>query len=305
MKHWIEITATGPRAREDEAIGALVSAGSPGVEEIESGPLPDTLLSHTTWTVTDEIAGERSKELKLKAFIPEGERGRLSVLDSELKKLGWSLKTSLYKDRDWSIKWRASIKPVRVSYKGSSLVVRPTWKECPRRPGDIIVKIDPGMAFGTGSHATTRMCLSALLYISRNNKILSFLDVGTGSGVLAIAAKKLKVKKAVALDIDPVALRIARKNASLNKTSITVSKRPVEDIKGAFSVVAANILAGELKRLSHAIAARVASGGYLILSGILANEAASVQEAYLSLGFRPFNKYSLNDWAALVLKKCI
>lgn len=304
MKLWIEIIAIGPRTREDEAIGALIRAGSPGVEEIESSPLPETLLSHTTWTVTDEIAGEQSQDLKLKAFIPEGERGSLSLLNSVLKKLGWSLKTALYRDQDWSIKWRASIKPVRVSYKGNSLVVRPTWKEVPKRPGDIIVKIDPGMAFGTGSHATTRMCLAAFLFLARNNKISSFLDVGTGSGVLAIAAKKLKVKKAVALDIDPVALKIARKNARLNKTSITVSKRPVEDINGAFSVVAANILAGELKRLSREISARVEAGGYLILSGILAGEADSVQAAYLPLGFKPFKRYSLNEWAALVLKRC-
>ncbi|MBI2413478.1 MAG: 50S ribosomal protein L11 methyltransferase [Deltaproteobacteria bacterium] len=305
MKLWIEIIALGPRAREDEAIDALVAAGSPGVEEIEGGPLPDTLLSHTTWTVTDEIAGERSKELKLKAFIPEGERGRLSLLDSELKKFGWSFETALYRDQDWSIKWRASIKPVRVSYKGHSLVIRPTWKEVPRRPGDIIVKIDPGMAFGTGSHATTRMCLAAFLYLSKNNKISTFLDVGTGSGVLAIAARKLKVKKAVALDIDPVALKIARKNALLNRVAVQISKRPVQDIKGAFSVVTANILAGELKRLSREISARVEAGGYLILSGILAGEADSVQATYLPLGFKPFKRYSLNEWAALVLKKCI
>lgn len=304
MKLWIEIFALGPRAREDEAIDALIRAGSPGVEEIESGPLPETLLSHTTWTVTDEIEGERSQDLKLKAFIPEGERGRLSLLDSELKKLGWSFETALYRDQDWSIRWRASIKPVRVSYKGISLVVRPTWKEVPRRSGDITVKIDPGMAFGTGSHATTRMCLAAFLYLSKNNKISTFLDVGTGSGVLAIAAKKLKVKKAVALDIDPVALKIARKNALLNRVAVQISKRPVEGVKGGFSIVTANILAGELKRLARPIAERVESGGYLILSGILSGEAASVQEAYLPLGFKPFKRYSLNEWAALVLKRC-
>ena len=181
MKLWIEILALGPRSREDEAIGALIAAGSPGVEEVETGPLPETLLSHTTWTITDEIGGERSEDLKLKAFIPEHERGRLSALDNVLKKLGWSFETALYKDQDWSIKWRASIKPVRVSYKGNSLVVRPTWKEAPKRPGDITVKIDPGMAFGTGSHATTRMCLAAFSVSFKTIKS-TFLDVGTGSG---------------------------------------------------------------------------------------------------------------------------
>ncbi|HAO92957.1 MAG: hypothetical protein A2X93_04350 [Deltaproteobacteria bacterium GWC2_56_8] len=304
MKLWIEIIALGPRAREDEAIGALIAAGSPGVEEVETGPLPETLLSYTTWTITDEIGGEQSQVLKLKAFIPEHERGRLALLDSVLKTIGWSFETAIYRDQDWSVKWRASIKPVRVSYKGSSLVVRPTWKEVPKRPGDITVKIDPGMAFGTGSHATTRMCLAAFLYLAGNNKISSFLDVGTGSGVLAISAKKLKVKKAVALDIDPIALKIARKNALLNRAAVTISKRPVEGVRGAFSVVTANILAGELKRLSLPIAARVEAGGYLILSGILSGEAASVQEAYLPLGFKPSKRYSIGEWAALVLKRC-
>lgn len=305
MKLWIEILALGPRARGDEAIGALIAAGSPGVEEVETGPLPETLLSHTTWTITDEIGGEQSQDLKLKAFIPVHERGRLALLDSVLKTIGWSLKTALYRDQDWSIKWRSSIKPVRVSYKGNSLVVRPTWKEVPKRPGDIIVKIDPGMAFGTGSHATTRMCLAAFLYLARNNKISSFLDVGTGSGVLAIAAKKLRVKKAVAIDIDPIALKIARKNALLNRAAVTISKRPVEGVRGAFSVVTANILAGELKRLACPITARVEAGGFLVLSGILSGEAEVVQAAYLPLGFKPFKRYSIGEWAALVLKRCI
>lgn len=308
---WIEITASGSRKRSEEAAAVLIGAGSSGVLEV-GGESPEVgrLLSHSLWERSGPTAsaGESlplSRAVSFKAYLPADAPEKIARTKKDLRKLGWSLSTAFFKDRDWSAKWRAGLKPVRITSGGSSIIIKPTWARYVRRPGDIIIEIDPGMAFGTGGHATTRMCLKAMKALLGVRKGLrtSLLDVGTGTGILAIAAKKLKVKKAVGTDIDAVALKVARKNLRLNKTSVILSPRPVESIDSAFSIVVANILAGELIRLSAALYARVMPGGCLILSGILREEAGSVKEAFTAAGLRHYKTYAGGEWAALVFNK--
>src|SRR3989304_4102674 len=217
---------------------------------------------------------EDSREIvSLRAYLPLGEEGKLKAIRAQLGRIGWRLKTSALKETDWSQKWKKGLRPIRVTYKGASIVIKPTWKKSAKRPGEKIIEIDPGMAFGTGGHATTKMCLKAILRLVKD-KLLppahdnDILDVGTGTGVLAIAAMKLGFRKAVGIDIDRVAVDVAKKNARDNRAKVTLSARPVETIRGRFSLVAANILAGELIRLSPPIKDRGRPGGWLILSGI-------------------------------------
>lgn len=302
---WIEIKARGKSAARDEAASLLIKAGSPGVLEEERPALVvNTLLSHSTWEADafPEETRPAAKTATLTAYLRA--QDGLKNIEKELKKIGWSFTASPYKDKDWSIKWKAGIKPVRVGFKNGDLIVKPPWRKAGKRPGDVVVNIDPGMAFGTGSHQTTRMCLKAIAALLTSGKFLPrssrLLDVGTGSGVLAIAAKKLRVKKAAGIDIDPVALKAARKNARLNKADIIISAKPVEDIKGLFSIIAANILAGDLKRLSKALKDKTAPGGALILSGILREEADSVSDVFTGIGLKPYKRYNQGEWAALV-----
>jgi len=308
MSDWIEITATGPRQKSEEACALLIEAGSPGVlEDDNGGSAVGRLVSHSEWgpkAYAEQTATE-SSTLSFKAYLPESDPGKIAPIEKALKKLGWSLSTGHFKDRDWSVKWRAGLKPVRVTSDGSSVVIKPSWCVAEKKHGDIVIEIDPGMAFGTGSHATTKMCLKAIktLLGARKGLRTSLLDVGTGTGVLAIAAKKLKVKKAVGTDIDAVALKVARKNIRLNRAVVSLTSKPVERVPGLYSIVVANILAGELIRLSNALFTRVMPGGALVLSGILKEETETVKEAFCSTGLRYSRKYIAGEWAALVFTR--
>ncbi|OGQ50791.1 MAG: hypothetical protein A3J24_01605 [Deltaproteobacteria bacterium RIFCSPLOWO2_02_FULL_53_8] len=305
QKDWIELKACGPRQQKDGAVELMVDAGSPGVIEADEGlPLPFA-VSHSA----DGIDAPESTSLTaaFTAYIPIEAEASIPTLKKELARLGWTFVSSPYKHSDWTERWKRSIRPVRVTVLGRSIVIKPTWRGVKKRPGDIFIEIDPGMAFGTGGHATTKTCVKALLMLV-NKKLLRprdavFLDVGTGTGILAIAAMKLGMKKAVGIDIDPEATRVARENIKLNKTRVTLSIKPLEAIRGRYRCVAANILGCELHRLAPALAAKTASGGFLILSGLLVHEAEGLLKVYAGLGLKMIKGYSVGEWATLVLAK--
>ncbi|MBI5344722.1 MAG: 50S ribosomal protein L11 methyltransferase [Deltaproteobacteria bacterium] len=227
---WIEIKATGRSGAKDEAASILIKAGSPGVVEEVKGPLVNTLVSHSAWgtDVFPEDADDTVSATLIAYIRPLPQIGSiggsirgLKDIEKDLDAIGWSFTSSAYRDRDWSQAWKAGIKPVSVGFRGGRVVVRPPWRKIDKRPGDIVINIDPGMAFGTGGHQTTKMCIRAIASLLTSPEFppgsSSLLDVGAGSGVLAIAAKKLRTKKVMGIDIDPEALKAARKNARLNR----------------------------------------------------------------------------------------
>ncbi|MBI5562524.1 MAG: 50S ribosomal protein L11 methyltransferase [Deltaproteobacteria bacterium] len=305
QKDWIEIRASGPRPAKDEAVALLVAAGSPGVVEADEGlPLPFA-VSHSAGGIDAPESGRA--EASLTGYIPNPSSSALNALRKGLQGIGWAAKSAPYAHSDWSSKWRKGLKPARVSSGERSIVVKPAWRNVKKRKGEAVIEIDPGMAFGTGSHATTKTCLKALLTLVAAGAVRprssTLLDVGTGTGVLAIAGVKLGMKKAVGLDIDPDAIAAARANARLNATRVALSMRAVEETRGRYSLVFANILGNELLRLAPALADRTMPGGYLILSGMLKTEQEAVTPAFVALGFERFKKYSSGEWATLVLVK--
>ncbi len=305
---WLEIKAAGPQESKDVAALLLIEAGSPGVSEEDSGELTGRLVSFSTWDEEDESEPyDPSPNAVLKAYLPAGATQAAARLEKELEKLGWTFGAEPFKNRDWEQKWKTGLKPVRVSYGGVSILVRPTWSKAKRRPGEKVIEIDPGMAFGTGGHETTRMCLKAMLRLLRDKKLLglssSFLDVGTGTGVLAIAAAKLGVKRVVGTDVDAVALKVARSNARANRVKITLTGLSPSRVRGNFPLIAANILAGELTVLAPELGAKLSPGGFLILSGILVEESAQVEDVYAGAGLELLKRYTSGEWRALVLRK--
>jgi ribosomal protein L11 methyltransferase len=190
---------------------------------------------------------------------------------------------ALVPDEDWSETWKRGLAPFAIG----RVFVRPSWTDAPAPPGSVEVVLDPGMAFGTGTHPTTALCLRALDRLLVERPGAAVLDVGTGSGLLAIAARKLGAKRAAGTENDPVALRVAGENAARNGVEVALHLAAPEGVPGEFDVVVANILANTLAELAPAIAAKVAPGGALLLSGLLAGQEEGVRAAYVAAGLAP------------------
>jgi len=206
---------------------------------------------------------------------------------------------------DWSTSWKVNFKPLRV---GRRLMIVPTWEEAPLNPDDIVLRLDPGMAFGTGGHETTRLCLELLETIMDGMPTLltpSVLDLGTGSGILAMAAVRLGAGRVCAVDIDPQAIEVARENLAINDldNQVECSTTPLEKLKGAFDVILANILAEELVRLAPQLIERLAAGGMLVLSGILAEKEELVRTGFSFNELKYRETRRDGEWVALLYQK--
>lgn len=195
------------------------------------------------------------------------------------------IEVELLTDRDWEREWMEDFQPLQM---GQRLWIVPSW-HAPPEPGAVNLHLDPGLAFGTGTHPTTALCLAWLdgLAVSEALDGQAVLDVGTGSGILAIAALRLGAARAVGTDIDPQALTASRDNAERNEVAEAALRlcypEQLDDAE-AFPIVVANILAGPLVELAPMIAGHVAPGGRLALSGILEAQAEAVLEAYREQG---------------------
>lgn len=207
-------------------------------------------------------------------------------------------------DEDWNKKWKSFFQPIKVTER---IVIKPSWQNYWKKDDELIVELDPGMAFGTGTHPSTRLCLKAIDGLDRQlaaSEKDGMLDVGTGSGILAIAGALLGFRRVVGIDVDNTAVACACRNAENNRVSdrIAFSTTPLRDIDGVFSVVVANILPHTLIHLLQHLVARLDDRGYLILSGILNEKAQEVITAFArDVAFS--EKLLEEEWACLVFQK--
>lgn len=213
-------------------------------------------------------------------------------------------------DKDWINNWKEFWHPFRVD---DSIVIKPTWEEYKEaKEGDLVIEIDPGIAFGTGSHETTKLCMvNVKKYVNNNTRLL---DVGCGSGILSILGLKLGVKEAVAIDIDPNAVTATLENAAVNQIDMSQYKvmagNIIEDEEiqkeigmECYEVVVANILADVIIPLSAEVGQHLIPGGIFITSGIIDMKVEEVREALLKNGFEMVEEDKLKDWNCLVARK--
>ncbi len=204
-------------------------------------------------------------------------------------------------EEDWANSWKAYYKPIEI---GERMVIVPAWEKYDAPEGKLVVRMDPGMAFGTGSHETTRLVIGLLeKYIKNGQRVL---DVGCGSGILAICAAKLGAKECRAYDIDPVAVKVARENVKdSGLTNVTCDTsdllRGVDKSGGAYDVICANIVADIIIRMTPDVGELMHDGSVILASGIISERADDVISCFCEHGFRIVEKAEENGWCALVV----
>ncbi|MBI2764727.1 MAG: 50S ribosomal protein L11 methyltransferase [Chloroflexi bacterium] len=290
---WFEITAAAP-PDEVDAVAALMRDVAPGGVTIEE-PV-DILGPEMGFRVR---GGE---PVLVRAYLPASELG--AVLTDDLRQAMQAfpavelIARPIY-EQDWAVSWREFF---GVVDSGRRLVIVPSWIEHEPAPGQVVIRLDPGQAFGTGHHETTRLCLAAIEDLLTPG--IEMLDVGTGSGVLAIAAVLLGAGHADGIDVDPVAVEIARANAEANGVAERLSLRAGRLEPGAgrrYGLVVSNISTDANIGLAPAFGTAVAPGGVLVLSGILAADARRVAAAMAVEGFRLTGARYERDWCLLEL----
>ena len=220
-------------------------------------------------------------------------------LDFDLGKL--EVVTKGFEDEDWSESWKKSFKPIRL---GEHFVVRPGWAEYQPQPGDHVIEIDPGMAFGTGTHETTGMCTALVEKYVRSG--MRVIDIGTGSGILAIAAAHMGADEVLATDLDPVAVRVAAENARANGFGEKIDCRcgdllDVVDVSG--DVVIANIIADVIVMLARPVRERSVEDGLFICSGIAVDRREDVIAALNDADYEILDASVKGEWAAFAARK--
>lgn len=269
----------------DEGLGARIDPGRPAVVRgyvpIGDGPGGPAAAEDAAARVADALG-------HLQAF--------------GLRQIG-ELRTRTVQAADWADAWRAFFPVMRI---GRRLVVRPTWRDHIARSDDVVLALDPGMAFGTGLHPTTRLCLAALERVADQGRVAGarVLDVGCGSGILSIAALKLGGATVLGVDTDPIAVEATVANAARNDLDRRLEARQgsLPTGEAPFDVVLANLVAGVLIPLASSLHAELVPGGTLVASGIFIDREAEVTAAFEAAGLRVTERTADGDWVAIELR---
>lgn len=285
----LKITVTVP-VEAEEPVAALM-------ERVFRQPLAlyteeETLLTEVSVFLPSGRGWSAARQARLE--------GGLRRLQTEGLGLGRArVRTRRLPAREWAEAWKRHFKPLDI---GGVLLVRPTWSRRQPAPGQAVVQLDPGLSFGTGQHPTTAFCLEELVRCRSAGRRRALLDIGCGSGILAIAGVRLGYGPVQAFDNDPEAVRVARENATLNGvvSEIDLACRDLTTIRkpatGRYDLVCANLLADLLKAQAARITGQVAPGGTLVLAGILAREFEAVSRTYARFGWRLVRDRHVNEW---------
>ncbi|MEK6321574.1 MAG: 50S ribosomal protein L11 methyltransferase [Acidobacteriota bacterium] len=283
---WWLVILNVSRDAEEAASALLFELGSTGIITLEETAESVKLGAY----FDDRVNPDDIKRAVEAEFERAGRRGALT-----------SFSVSAIPEQDWMEKWKEGFEAVEI---GERLVVAPSWKLPGKTEARVVIQIDPGMAFGTGTHETTRLCLEA---IERHWHGGSLLDVGTGTGILAIAAALLAPgSRVVAIDVDPQAVAVASGNIAINGVSASVELlegQPRNHSGQAFDIVVANLTAEVIVALMDDLAGCLAPEGLMILSGILGALAEDVERSLAILGFTVAERREVGEWCALIARR--
>jgi ribosomal protein L11 methyltransferase len=316
---WVELSVAAD-IEAVEAVSELLTRFAPGGTSVEPG-----------FGLSDEGLGaviDPTKPAIVRAYLPGIDSAAVrTAIDDATTALGHlqafglrpigPLRTRLVREEDWAEAWKSHFPVLRI---GRRLVIRPTWRRHRKLPGDVVLSLDPGMAFGTGLHPTTRLCLAALEALADEGLLGSgadrgraghagsgpgatarVLDVGCGSGILAIAAGKLGAGELLGVDTDPIAVESTAANARLNDLTrrVRVRRGSVPTGERPFDLVLANLIASLLVQLAEPLCDELVPGGRILASGIFRDREVDVRAAFEGAGLTLGRRWAEDDWVAL------
>ncbi len=299
---WLELSVAADHEAV-EAVSEILSRAAPGGTSVE----PALELVEDGLAARIDIARPALVRAYLPVLSPAAVREAVAQADRELGHLQvfglrpiGDLSGSLVRETDWANAWKSHFPVLRV---GQRIVIRPTWRRHRRQPGDVVLALDPGMAFGTGLHPTTRLCLASLESLADRGVIAGarVADIGSGSGILSIAAGLLGAASILAVDVDPIAVEASAANARRNRLGRLIHAREgsAPTGEGPFDVVLANLIASLLVLLADGLVADLRPGGTILASGIFINREAEVVAAFESRGLAIARRWAEGDWVAL------
>lgn len=298
---WIEVIIKTKEEAEDAIFNLLKEIGAKGVS-IENGNID----SSSSWDYIDEDILKKDYTL-IKTYFPEDIniqevlfyiKEGLKLISNYLDTGVGEVEISYIDEEDWANSWKKYYKPVEIG----NIVIVPSWERYEEKGNKVIINLDPGMAFGTGTHETTILCILALQEFLR--KGMDVIDIGTGSGILAITAKKLGANKVLAVDIDDIAIKVARENAILNNINIEIRKNNLIDgIDEKFDLILANIVADPIIKLSKDVKRIMKKNAYFIASGIIEIRLRDVERAFKENNLKIIDIREKNSWFLIISRE--
>ena len=303
---WTQVKVTGP-LRELDSLVAVMSMINNNLM-IEDYSDIDTNLKTCYGDLIDEKILNANKDIaSVSVFIPSDRSymDDLAYIRQRCGELELHAEVELVgvNEEDWANSWKAYYKPIKI---GEKIVICPAWERYTPAEGEIVIRMDPGMAFGTGTHETTRLVIRLLEKYTKEGQLM--LDVGTGTGILAICASRLGASFCRAYDIDPTAVRVARENikdSGLGNVTCDQSDllKQVSLEDGPYDLVCANIVADIIIRMTPDVRRYMKEDAVLLASGIIAERCDDVVECFEKNGFKVVEKLTDNDWCGLAVKK--
>lgn len=297
---YLTITIDTDHDNAELVSSALFDVGAEGVSILDKQDFLDLIDSDVIWDYVDENIVNAGDVVKVSTVVDIADTGFETRLRDRLKEMSeYGVKygeiiLSEIDECDYVNEWKKYYKPIVTKF----ITVVPTWIKYDGEVGERIMRLDPGMAFGTGEHATTRMCLDLMEVDGKD-----VIDVGCGSGILGIASEICGAKSVYMCDIDEQAVEFAKRNAELNGVSATIEKADLIEGTNTADFIFANITADILMRLSKSIGKHLNEGGVIVLSGIIDSRLGEVEKCYEDAGYEIIDRASKDDWRALKLVK--
>lgn len=307
--NWTEVQIKTVSKNEDLISNILYDVGAAGLVIEDPNDILELEQFEINWDFIDSnLIDLLEDEVVIKAYFPDDEYldEIISNIKNQIKRSSFiddkdiQITLTLLDDNDWAESWKKHYKPFKI---GPNILIKPSWENVEIEDGNILIELDPGMAFGTGTHETTWMCTEAIeKYIKKGDTLY---DIGCGSGILSIVAVKLGAEKVVGVDLDPISVKTSRENILINNVENNIEIREgnlLEVVDEKADIIVSNIIAEVIAKMSKDLKRYIKDDGIFIASGIILEKISLVEDALKESGFEILEIVKKNEWALIAAK---